>query len=54
MDDEEQRYEDIIFDWPDGRQTCVTITKDGRFRGMEKPAGEHATWGPPTEGWVVK
>jgi hypothetical protein len=51
----ETSYVDVLFELPDGRQALVTITKDGRYRMIERANHNPSTaWGPPTEGTVFK
>lgn len=48
------RYEDVLFDMPDGRQMLVEIGKDGTYRLCERATNNHADlWGPPVFGEVV-
>lgn len=48
-----EHFVDILFDFPDGHQLCVSVFKDGRYRAMERTKS-WASWGPPVEGSVVK
>lgn len=48
-----EHFEDVIIDLDDGRQICISISKDGRVRCMER-ANKDASWGPPVEGDIYK
>jgi hypothetical protein len=46
------RYQDVLFELPDGRQMLVMVSKDGRYRLMERT--KDSPWSLSVPGQVVK